>query len=132
MKYHIESITKEELLGKMKFEKFYDTQEVATILKKSSEQARRYIREGKIQAYKEWKNYYILESDLREYMIQDDRVKIEIMNFINFEYEHQVKFYNRTNDGEFKGAIRVLISMLNDFAIPLRDSIIEELRSMFI
>ena len=63
-------------------------------------------------------------------MISDDRVKIEIYNFFNFEYEHQVKFYHVSADANFKGAIKELISLLNNFNIPLRESIIKELESI--
>jgi len=132
VKYHIESITKEELEGKSRLETYYAIPEVAKIMKKSEEQTRRNVREGKIQAYKEWKSYYILETDLREYMISDDRVKIEIYEFFKFEYEHRVKHYHPSADEVFKGAMQVLVSLLTDFGIALRDSIIEELKSMYL
>jgi len=130
MKSNIISISKEELEGRMNYTKFYTVSDVAKTLKKSEEQIRRYAREGKLTVYKEWKSYYIEESDLRDYMMIGDKIKIEIYKFFNFEYEHQVKFYNKRSDEVFKGAIKVLISLLNDFKIPLRDKMIEELKSI--
>ena len=131
MKNNIININKDELFGKMKHQKFYTIPEATNILKKSEEQIRRYVREGKLTVYKEWKQYYILEDDLREYMMDGDTIKKEILKFIEFEYQHQTKFYAGYEDLSFRGGIKVLMNMLNDFNIPLKESIISELKSMY-
>jgi len=132
VKSNIVNINKEELEGKMKYHRFYSIPETAKVLKKSDEQVRRYAREGKIKVYKEWKSYWIEESDIRAFMMIDDKVKIESYNFFISEYENKVKNYHPNNDEGFKGSMNVLISLLTDFEIPLKESIIEEVKSMYI
>jgi len=132
MKYHIINLSKEELETRSKFETFFTVPEIAKIIKKSEEQTRRILRDEKIQSHKVWKSYYVLESDLRDYMISEDRTKIEIYKFFEFEYKHQVKFYHPSEDLKFQGVISVLVNMLIDFQIPLLDNIKEELKSMYL
>jgi len=131
MKSNIININKDVLAGQMKYQKFYTIPETANILRKSEEQIRRYVREAKLIAYKEWKSYYILDDDLRDFMMTDNGIQTEILKFIEHEYQHQVKFYAGYEDLIFRGGIRVLINMLNDFNIPLRESIISEMKSMY-
>jgi len=128
---NIININKEELEQLLKFKTIFTIPEAAKITRKSEEQIRRYVREGKLKVYKEWKSYYIEENDLRDYMLIGNNIQIEILKFVEFEYQHQVKFYASYEDLTFRGAIKVLISILNDFKIPLKESVISEMKSMY-
>ena len=128
---NIVNINKEELEQLLKFKTILTIPEVAKITRKSDEQIRRYVREGKLKVYKEWKSYYIEENDLRNFMLIGNNIQIEILKFVEYEYQQQVRFYASYEDLVIRGVIRVLINMLDDFKIPLRESIISELKSMY-
>jgi len=56
-------------------EKYYTSQEIATILKVNYMTVYRWIRAGKLEAYQVQKQYRIKESDFKKFMASKKRTK---------------------------------------------------------